>query len=213
MIKVIVLDFDGVIVESVNIKTEAFRELFQEYKDQINDIIKYHLDNNAISRYIKFKYIYENILGKDYNEETEKKLGEKFSDIVFQKVIECDFVKGAPEFLRYFSKSIPIYLASNTPQNELEKIVEKKSIKNYFKHIFGSPPGNKIDFIKKAMKIEKVNSNEVLYIGDMIEDYNIAKKAGVNFVGRRNVENFDDFDIPQFSDLIKIKEYIISISS
>ncbi|GAF78578.1 unnamed protein product, partial [marine sediment metagenome] len=31
MIKAIIFDFDGVIVESSDIKTEAFRELFQDY--------------------------------------------------------------------------------------------------------------------------------------------------------------------------------------
>lgn len=58
MIEVIILDFDGVVVESVDIKTEAFRELFQEYEN-VDDIVQYHLQNNAISRFIKFKYIYE----------------------------------------------------------------------------------------------------------------------------------------------------------
>ena len=210
MFKIIILDFDGVVVESVDIKTEAYRELFQVYNDHIDDIMKYHFDNNAISRYIKFKYIYENILRKNYNKEIEKELGDKFSDIVFKKVIECDFVKGAPEFLQYFSKLIPIYIASNTPQIELNKIVERKNIKKYFKQVFGSPPGNKMDFIKKAMENENANSNQVLYIGDMIEDYKIAEKNGIVFVGRKNVESFDHLNIPNFPDLFKIKEWILN---
>jgi len=89
MIKVILLDFDGVIVESVDIKTAAFRELFQQHKNLVDKIVQYHLQNNAISRFIKFKHIYEDILGKKYNEKVEKELGKKFSKIVFQKVVKC----------------------------------------------------------------------------------------------------------------------------
>ena len=44
----------------------------------------------------------------------------------------------------------------------------------------------------------------------MREDYKVAQKTGVCFIGRKNVESFDDFDIPQFPDLLKMKEWIVS---
>lgn len=127
MIKTIILDFDGVVAESVDIKTEAFRELFKEYKDLIDDIGKYHLQNNAISRFIKFKYIYENFLGEEYTEEVEKELGKRFWEIVFRKVVECPFVVGAEDFLKKFSKTRPIYLVSATPQEELARILTRRN--------------------------------------------------------------------------------------
>lgn len=54
MIRAIVLDFDGVIVESLDIKTRAFRDLFSDYPQHLDKIMSYHLAHNAISRYIKF---------------------------------------------------------------------------------------------------------------------------------------------------------------
>jgi len=207
MIKVIILDFDGVVVESVDIKTEAFRELFQGCEN-VDDIVQYHLQNNAISRFIKFKYICENFLGREYNEEAEKELGKKFSEIVFQKVAECPFVAGAEEFLRVFSKIHPIYLVSATPQQELGRIVMKRNIQSYFKEVWGSPPGSKIDFVKQALQDENIHPEEAIYIGDMIEDYKVAQKTGVQFVGRKNVESFDGFNIPVFPDMIGIQEWL-----
>lgn len=208
MIKTIVLDFDGVIVESVDIKTEAFKELYKEYDDKLDDIINYHLDNNAISRFIKFKHISENILNEKYDDKTKEKLGKLFSKIVFDKIVECPYVKGAEEFLKYFSKNYPIYLASNTPQKELELITKKRSLTKYFKGIYGSPPGDKVGFIKKIQDAENISSKEILYVGDMINDYKIAKKTNVKFVGRKNIESFDNLNVPYFSDLIGIKEWI-----
>ena len=40
MIKTVILDFDGVIVESVDIKTQAFKEIFGEYHDKLDEIIR-----------------------------------------------------------------------------------------------------------------------------------------------------------------------------
>lgn len=195
MVKIIILDFDGVVVESVDIKTKAFRELFQEYQN-VEEIVQYHLRNNAISRFIKFKYIYENLLGREYNEEVEKELGKKFSEIVFQKVVECPFVLGAEEFLKTFSNTHPIYLVSATPQEELDRIVAGRNLRGYFKKVWGNPPGNKVDFIERALKNEKAKVEEAVYIGDMREDFEIAQRTGILFVGRRNKESFDGLNIP-----------------
>lgn len=211
MIKLIILDFDGVIIESANIKHEAFIEIFQDYDDVLDDIIQYLIQNKAISRFDKFKYIYENFIGGEYNSQIEKELGDKFSEIIFQKIIEAPFVKGAEEFLEYFYKRYPIYIASNTPQKELEEIIEKRNLNKYFKQIFGRPPGTKIEFIKEILKHENAQPNEAVYIGDMIEDYKIAKKLNVLFIGRKNLESFEDFNIPQSSDLLGIKKLLINI--
>lgn len=207
MVKIIILDFDGVVVESVDIKTKAFRELFQEYQN-VEEIVQYHLRNNAISRFIKFKYIYENLLGREYNEEVEKELGKKFSEIVFQKVVECPFVLGAEEFLKTFSNTHPIYLVSATPQEELDRIVAGRNLRGYFKKVWGNPPGNKVDFIERALKNEKAKVEEAVYIGDMREDFEIAQRTGILFVGRRNKESFDGLNIPEFPDMVGIMEWI-----
>ena len=52
MIKIIFFDFDGVIVESVDIKTKAFAMLFEhEGRDIANRVIDYHLKNSGVSRF------------------------------------------------------------------------------------------------------------------------------------------------------------------
>ena len=61
MIKAIIFDFDGVLVESAEIKTEAFRQLFSSFPDKVHEIVEYHKRNMGISRYVKFRYFYENI--------------------------------------------------------------------------------------------------------------------------------------------------------
>ena len=51
-VKAIIFDFDGVITESMDIKTQAFAYLFKDCKKEVvGKIIKLHLDNGGMSRY------------------------------------------------------------------------------------------------------------------------------------------------------------------
>ncbi len=207
MIKVIVLDFDGVIVESVDIKTEAFRDLFGDYPQHIDDIMNYHLSHNAISRYIKFEHIVTHILGETYNEERAREIGARFSELVRQKVIECPYVKGVEEFLQYFSGRVPLYIASASPQEELEVIVKARAIDRFFKGVYGTP-WEKHDVIQEVMAAEKVRLDEVAYVGDSEEDLALAQKTGVVFVGRVNKEPFGDAMIPSYPNLVGVKGHL-----
>ena len=62
MISIIILDFDGVILESVSVKTEAFRTLFSFAPEYVEEIVKFHKDNGGMSRFDKFRYIFDHIL-------------------------------------------------------------------------------------------------------------------------------------------------------
>src|SRR3990167_3288293 len=123
MIKAIIFDFDGVILESADIKTEAFKELFSEYASKIKEIVEYHLLNGGISRYVKFRYIYEHILGMHLSKQQEADLGERFSQIALEKVIRTPFVRGAQEFLGKNKRRYQFFICSGTPELELLDIV------------------------------------------------------------------------------------------
>ncbi len=208
MIHAIFLDFDGVIVESVNLKTDSYRELFSRYPDHADEILHYHLEYNALSRYIKFKHIYEKILKKPYSKETEHELDEEFSKIVFGKIVSCPYVPGALEFLEFFVNAKPLFLISATPEWELEKILQARNLRHYFTKAVGAP-GRKTDHIQSILKSEQLHPDEIIYIGDMNEDLRIAKALGIFFVGRKNTELFEDPGIVSYPDMTGIKTWII----
>ncbi len=58
-------DFDGVLVESGDIKTQAFADLYQSYGNTIvNEVVRYHKLNGGLSRYKKFRYFQQYLLKK-----------------------------------------------------------------------------------------------------------------------------------------------------
>lgn len=212
MIKLLMLDFDGVIVDSAEVKTEAFKELFCDFSEELEEIIDYHLDNNALSRYIKFKYIYENILKREYDYVVERDLGRRFSEIVFKRVVECPYIPGAIEFLDSLYGQYPIYLISATPYEELIRIVAERSLLHYFRGIFGVPPDSKYEHILNVLKIECAQPSDSIYIGDMMEDYRIAQRVGVKFIGKNGTEIFEKEKIISFNELSEIRNFILSES-
>ncbi|MDN5339305.1 MAG: hypothetical protein PWQ30_414, partial [Euryarchaeota archaeon] len=55
----LILDFDGVVVESLPLKTAAFRKIFSfTSPEHLDEIIAFHLENGGMSRYDKFRHIY-----------------------------------------------------------------------------------------------------------------------------------------------------------
>ncbi|MCZ7401437.1 MAG: HAD-IA family hydrolase [Candidatus Methanoperedens sp.] len=185
MVKAIIFDFDGVIIESFDIKTQAFRELFKIYPVHVDEIVEYHQQNGGVSRYKKFEHIYRNILKKPFDEATSKQLGEKFSELVVEEVKKCPYVPGALEFIRERSKNSRLFIASGTPEEELRTIVDARGISGYFRGIYGSP-ATKSEIITHILKSEKLKKEEVIFVGDTITDYREADKAKVPFLARIN---------------------------
>jgi len=205
--KVIVLDFDGVIVESVGIKDRAFEQLFKDYPDCIEEIMEYHLSHNATVRFEKFKHITENILRRNYTKETEENLSQRFSHLVFNNIIECPYVAGAEDFLEYFYKKIPLYVASASPERELREIIEARGLGKYFKRIYAIPWVKK-GIIQDILADEDISPMEAAFIGDSPEDYMAAQETGVFFVGRYSNKSFNKAAIPIYKDLFEIKHFL-----
>lgn len=188
MIKAIIFDFDGVIIESAQLKTEAFRKLFSRWPDKVDQIVSYHLKNMGISRYLKFKYFYESVLKEPYTEEIGSELGRQFSAIVLDEVKKAPFVKGTLNFLENKYQEYMFFIASGTPENELNEIINYRDIKKYFKEIFGTP-ATKTEIIKQIMKRHSLRKKEVVFVGDAESDQNAARATSIPFILRITPEN------------------------
>jgi phosphoglycolate phosphatase-like HAD superfamily hydrolase len=179
----IVFDFDGTIVESMSIKTDAFRRLFADYPDQVEQIVSLHLQHGGRSRYEKFEMIFRDILGRTPGADEFAALGRRFESLVADAVATCPFVPGASRFLEEFSSRVPLAVVSGTPHDELERILERRAIRSHFVEVHGSPPG-KETILADMLRHRAWPAAEVLLVGDAMSDYQAARSSGVRFVGR-----------------------------
>ncbi|EHQ35110.1 HAD family hydrolase [Methanoplanus limicola] len=184
MIDLIILDFDGVILESVSAKTKAFSEIFSgEKPEDLKKIIDYHLENGGMPRFDKFRHIYAEILNKELTDEKIKELSENFEKIVKHEVINSPFVSGAEEFLSGILGKVPLYVVSATPQDEIREIIKEKGINRYFNGVFGSPE-TKASHIRKILEDTGVKPENAVFIGDAKNDWKAAVENKVRFIGR-----------------------------
>ncbi|MBE6094928.1 MAG: HAD family hydrolase [Schwartzia succinivorans] len=193
MIRAIIFDFDGVILESASIKTDAFAEMVKAYPAEIGTkFVEFHLAHMGISRKVKFQYLIEDLLGESCTEGKLDALGQKFSEIVHSKILVAPFVPGAREFLESSYKKLVFYIASGTPQEELRQIVAERGIEKYFTAVYGSP-AKKEKIVEHIMQAQGYEKEEVLFVGDADTDLFAARASGIPFVGRSTPENIEAF--------------------
>ena len=207
--KAIALDFDGVILESAVIKTQAFSGVFKNYPEHLEAIINHHLNNVGVSRYEKFKYIYKNILRTGLPRMQMDRLGKRFTELTLEKVKVCAEVPGAVEFLNEVSGNCFLFVVSGTPQKELEEVIEFRRLSSYFTRVFGSPPAkNKI--FSEILKYWRLKAEDIVFVGDSMTDFTEAHSVGVPFIGRKGPEGetFHNLQVPTISDLSELRSLV-----
>jgi HAD superfamily hydrolase (TIGR01549 family) len=200
---VIVFDFDGVILESADIKTRAFGRLFEDHPDHIEAIVELHLRLAGVSRFEKFKMIHSDILDLPLDDVELERLGTEFSRLALEEIMRCPFVPGAREFLSARHETYRLFVASGTPEEELRHIVRERKLERFFEGVYGTP-AVKADITKRILADTGVERHEAVFVGDATTDLKGARGAGVPFIGRVPASGPNPFEgepVPVVSDL------------
>ena len=204
-IKAIIFDFDGVIAESVNVKTEAFSKMYAKYGSDIaKKVVEHHLSHGGISRFEKFKFYHKEYFGIELTNQQLQELANQFSELVVQKVIAAPYVPGALEFIQNNYKYYDLFISSGTPEDEIIEIMTEKKIDIYFNSIHGSP-GEKTDHVKNIISQKDYGKDEIIFIGDADTDILAAKENDIPIVLRVHPYSNCNCD---YNNLIKIENLI-----
>lgn len=187
MIKNIIFDFDGVILNSVPTKTEGYRVLFKNYSNELIDkMVQYHEVNGGISRYQKIKYFFNELLKQDISEDEILNYADTYSVITKEELTNRKYIiEDAINFIKLNHKKYNMHIASGADQNDLKYICEKLDLSQYFLSIDGSPR-IKSEIVKTILEFNNYKNEETILIGDSINDCEAAKQNGVEFCGYNN---------------------------
>jgi phosphoglycolate phosphatase-like HAD superfamily hydrolase len=206
-LRAIVFDFDGVILESANIKTEAFLELYAAHPDKLAAIRDYHVSQAGISRYIKFEHIQRNILGLPYTDEEKKRVSAEFERLTRERIFRCPQVLGAEGLLRGLRGRVLRIVGSGTPQTELELIVATRNMGNWFEELWGTP-NLKPGILRDVMARHSLSPQEVLMVGDGMSDYDAARETGARFLARETETAFDKLSVAKVKDMTQMAAWL-----
>lgn len=184
-LKNFIFDFDGVILDSLDCKTEAFYQMYLPYGKRIAEKVKqYHILNGGVSRFEKFKIWHKEYLTIDLSEKEIQELANRFSELVFEKVISSTPIPGAIEFIKRHSRDFNFFIISGTPDSEIKKICDSIGISSCFKEILGSPKNKKEWCSYLKTKYDDIMSSNTIFVGDALSDYEAAQENGFYFALR-----------------------------
>jgi len=210
LIRIVIFDFDGVIIESADIKIEAFEELFSKHGKSVGRKAKcYFAKHPGMYRSERIKQCYSIILNKEITSNDLEQELDNYKDLVLTKILSAPWVKGIKFFLEN-NRKYELYIVSAAPQDEVQFIAEKRDITRYFKGIYGGPL-RKNDAIDKIRSLEDCSRKEMMFIGDAISDYHAATKSGAAFIGRINRMQKNPFpeDVETIGDIAGLERILI----
>lgn len=176
-------DFDGVLVDSVEVKTKAFAKLFNRFGPEIEKlVIAHHRSQGGMSRFDKIRYYYREFLQLPISDEELSILCQRFAELVVEKVVEANEILGAEVFLQACFGVGPCFVVSGTPEEEMNEIISRRYAKKYFQSIQGSPK-NKVENLQKLLGQYNLTPDNCVFFGDAASDYLAANACGIPFVG------------------------------
>lgn len=186
--KVVYFDFDGVIKDSIDVKSKAFYDLFSPFGIELAEkVTKHHESNCGIARNQKLP-IYLDWANQDTSIKNVNRYASLFGQLVKQAVIDSPWVPGVIDYLRINQARQIFILVSATPQLEILEIVEELKIKSFFWRAFGSP-NEKHSIIVDTLNILTMPKHSAVMIGDSEADLDSALIAGIDFILRRTHHN------------------------
>ena len=182
MLKVVVFDFDGVIVDSNHEKENAFYRLFEGNPRIPRDLVADVLARNAGVRFDILRDIF--VRSGAPQSEITRLVNESAAhfDVMVQEWISArGLTPGAGETLVDLSKNFCLYINSATPEQALRTTVAHLGIQHHFRAVHGAPPG-KEENLRAIMAREGVGPQEVVVVGDGEGDMLSAQACGAHFI-------------------------------
>jgi len=185
--KIILWDFDGVIMDSMPIRSNGFRMVLKGYPEsQVNELMDFHRSNGGLSRYVKFRYFFEKIRNESISDEEVQELASSFSQIMLASLINRDLlIQDSVSFIESNWSKYEMHIVSGSDSKELNQICDDLDLSRFFKSIFGSPTP-KIQLVESIIKHNNYSKNQIALIGDSINDYEAATTNGIDFIGYNN---------------------------
>ena len=167
MKKVIIFDFDGVIVDSKHLSYSINKEMVPDLE------------------YSEWESWFEGNLYKKIRTEHQN---DKSQDLFFEKynvgVVNLLPIEGIPEVIKALADEYTLVIISSSSQKAIGDFLNKHDLYHYFSDILARETHrNKVDKFHIILAKYKIKSDETLIITDTVGDIKEANEVGIKSVG------------------------------
>lgn len=204
----LLLDFDGVIVDSIGIKVDAYLQIYaDEAPEKLQAVFEHQRAHGGLTRRVKFRYFESEVFGRRVTDESIEALSVEYTRRVHEAVLACPYIAGARELLERAHGRAAMHVISGTPQEELADIVVRRDLAHYFESLHGAP-ATKLDAFRGILADRGYPPQRVLAIGDAVTELDAARSLGIPFLGVCKPEERSTFppDVPVVPSLEGVGE-------
>ena len=186
-VKVIFWDFDGVLMDSNAVRDLGFERVLSEFpKDQVDQLLAFHQANGGLSRYVKFRYFFEEIRKEPITDDEILIWAERFSLIMKELLVNPKlFINETLNFVKENQGKYIMHITSGSDQDELQYLCKSMGIEHLFTSIHGSPKLKK-EWVKELIDMYGYSKEECVLIGDSFNDYEAAAFSNIHFMAYNN---------------------------
>lgn len=177
----IILDCDGVILDSNVVKIDAMKLALENHisQQETEVCLAFFRANFGRSRFFHVDHFVEKLIKtKDSKEQLKQSILTDFTEICSQNYGKSPITSGFIENIACLRKNM--YVASGSEQNELRKVLGIKGLNKLFLGIFGSPE-TKANIVASVLSGARADS--AVLIGDSLADIEAAEKNNIDFIG------------------------------
>ena len=209
MLRAVIFDMDGVIVNSEPLHHKAYKKMFAEFKLNVSNNLYESFTGQSTSSICKQLCEIFNLKESSNDLVVSKR---KHFKIIFENDSSFQMIDGALELIKnYFNNNLTLVLASSASMINIDRIFKKFDLNKFFKaKISGadlkeSKPNPEI-FIKAA-KMTGFKKEECIVIEDSTNGIIAAKSAGIYCIGYNSYnsknQNYDKANlvINDFSEI------------
>ncbi|MBQ3253330.1 MAG: HAD family hydrolase [Acholeplasmatales bacterium] len=215
MIKHIFFDFNGTIIDDVDLCIGLLNEILENQnkktvsKEEYKNVFKFPIRQYYIDA------------GVDFNIESFESLAVKFIEKYQPASLKCGLYNGTVEAVKYFkSKGIKVYILSASEKTNLIEQCNHYGITDLFDDILGIDnihASSKISIATDFINNNNINIDEAIFVGDTLHDFEVANAMGVNCYlvscGHQSVDVLSKASVPIISDIKALRGVIDEISN
>lgn len=210
MIKTIIFDFNGTLLDDVEINCEIFNLLARDYNAKQITMKEYKevFDFPVIDTYRKWGFDvdngnFENIATSFHN---------YYNSMVYER---CNIFENAKALLKELKGKYNLVCLSASKEETLINQLKHYKIYDYFDEVLGMSDKyahGKADLAKKWMEASEKSKDETIYIGDTCHDQLVAKVLGVKMLsitwGHNSKNKLSTKGAITIDDIMEIKKYL-----